>query len=107
MQRLEEKFADLKAQYVDALEQYGPKHPKVDRFRSQVDEVQSLIDTERRRIVEGLKNDYVAALGREMLLAAAVAKEKADVGTLSQLLILHNLLKRAIDTNHQHYDSLL
>src|SRR5438270_7962090 len=75
MQRLEEKFADLKAQYVDALEQYGPKHPKVERFRSQVDEVQSLIDTERRRIVERLKNDYVAALGREKLLAAAVAKE--------------------------------
>ncbi len=107
LQRLEEKFADLKAQYVDALEQYGPKHPKVERFRSQVDEVQSLIDTERRRIVERLKNDYVAALGREKLLAAAVAKEKADVGALSQLLIQHNLLKREFDTNQQLYDSLL
>ena len=107
MQRLEEKFADLKAQYVDALEQYGPKHPKVERFRSQVDEVQSLIDTERRRIVERLKNDYVAALGREKLLAAAVAKEKADVGALSQLLIQHNLLKREFDSNQQLYDSLL
>ena len=107
LQRLEEKFADLKAQYVDALEQYGPKHPKVERFRSQVDEVQSLIGTERRRMVERLRNDYVAALGREKLLAAAVAKEKADVGALSQLLIQHNLLKREFDTNQQLYDSLL
>src|SRR5438874_1600859 len=107
MTRLEEKFADLKAQYVDALEQYGPKHPKVERFRSQVDEVQSLIDTERRRIVERLKNDFVAALGRVKLLADAVAKEKADVGALSQLLIQHNLLKREFDTNQQLYDSLL
>ncbi|PYT84541.1 MAG: hypothetical protein DMG40_01240 [Acidobacteria bacterium] len=107
LQRLEEKFADLKAQYVDALEQYGPKHPKVERFRSQVDEVQSLIDTERKRIVERLRNDYMAALGREKLLAAAVAKEKADVGALSQLLIQHNLLKREFDSNQQLYDSLL
>ena len=107
LQRLEEKFADLKAQHVDALEQYGPKHPKVERFRSQVDEVQSLIDTERKRMVERLRNDYVAALGREKLLTAAVAKEKADLGALSQLLIQHNLLKREFDTNQQLYDSLL
>ncbi len=82
LQRLEEKFADLKAQYVDALEQYGPKHPKVERLRSQVDEIQSLIDTERKRVVERLRNDYEAALGREKL-------------------------KREFDTNQQLYDSLL
>src|SRR5205807_8310997 len=107
LQRLEEKFADLKAQNVDALEQYGPKHPKVERLRSQVDEIQYLIDTERKRMVERLRNDYVAALGREKLLTAAVAKEKADLGALSQLLIQHNILKRESDTNQQLYDSLL
>src|SRR5437660_37471 len=107
LQRLEEKFADLKAQNVDALEQYGPKHPKVERLRSQVDEIQSLIDTERKRMVERLRNDYLAARGREKLLAAAVAKEKVGVGALSQLLIQHNLLKREFDTNQQLYDSLL
>src|SRR5438105_6048441 len=107
LQRLEEKLADLKAQNVDALEQYGPKHPKVERLRSQVDEIQSLIDTERKRMVERLRNDYVAARGREKLLAAAVDKEKVDVGALSQLLIQHNLLKREFDTNQQLYDSLL
>src|SRR5438034_4716824 len=58
-------------------------------------------------MVERLRNDYVAARGREKLLAAAVAKEKADVGALSQLLIQHNLLKREFDTNQQLYDSLL
>src|SRR5437763_3023327 len=107
LQRLEEKFADLKAQNVDALEQYGPKHPKGERLRSQGNEIQSLIDTERKRIVERLRNDYVAARGREKLLTAAVAKEKVDVGALSQLLIQHNLLKREFDSNQQLYDSLL
>lgn len=107
LQRLEEKYADLKSQYVDALQQFGPKHPKAERLQSQVDEIQSLIQRERKRMVERIRNDYMAALGRERLLAAAVAKEKVEVGALNQLLIQHNLLKREFDTNQQLYDNLL
>jgi len=105
--KLEEKYADLKAQYVDALDQYGPNFPKVVRLRDQVNEVQSLIDCERRRTVERIRNDYAAALGREKLLTASVAQQKTEVGKLSQLLIQHNLLKREFETNQQLYDSLL
>jgi len=106
LQHLEEKYADLKSQYIDALEQSGPKHPKAERLQSQVDEIQSMIERERKRIVEGMQNDYMAALGRERLLAAAVAKEKVEVGALNQLLIEHNLLKREAETNEQLFDSL-
>jgi capsular exopolysaccharide synthesis family protein len=107
LQQLEEKLADLRSQYVDVLGQYGPKHPKAERLQSQVNEIQSLIERERKRMVESIRNDYKAALGRERLLTAAVAKEKAEVGALNQLLIQHNLLKRDYDTNQQLYDSLL
>ena len=107
LQHLEEKYADLKSQYVDTLQQSGPKHPKTERLQSQVDEIQSLIEKERGRIVERMRNDYTAALGRERLLAAAVAKEKVEVGVINQLLIEHSLLKRESDTNQQLYDNLL
>jgi polysaccharide biosynthesis transport protein len=107
LQHLEEKYADLKSQYVDVLEQSGPKHPKAERLQSQVDEIQSLIERERGRIVEGMRNDYMAASGRERLLEAAVAKEKIEVGVINQLLIEHSLLKRESDTNQQLYDNLL
>jgi capsular exopolysaccharide synthesis family protein len=107
LQHLEEKYADLRSQYVDALGQSGPKHPKVERLQGQVNELQSLIARERGRIVRQMRNDYMAALGRERLLAAAVAKEKAEVGVLNQLLIEHNLLKRESETNQQLYDNLL
>jgi capsular exopolysaccharide synthesis family protein len=107
LQHLEEKCADLKSQYAEILEQSGPKHPKAEQVKSQVDEIQSLIERERHRTVERIRNDYMAALGRERLLAAAVAKEKVEVGALNQLLIQHNLLKREADTNQQLYDNLL
>lgn len=107
LQRLEEKYADLKSQYVEALNQYGPNFPKVIRVREQVDEIQSLIDRERKRIVARIRHDYNAAGGRERLLLAAVAKQKAEVGRFNQLLIQHNILKREFDTNQELYDNLL
>ena len=107
LQRLDEKYADLRDRYVDALAQYGPNFPKVVRLRDQVNEVQSIMERERKRVVARIRNDYMAALGRERLLSAAVAQEKVEVGKLSQLLIEHNILKREFDTNQQLYDSLL
>lgn len=107
LQHLEEKYADLKSQYVETVEQSGQKHPKALQLQSQVDEIQTLIDRERKRIVQRMKNDYSAALGRERLLQTAVAHEKVEVGALNQLLIQHSLLKRESDSNQQLYDSLL
>jgi capsular exopolysaccharide synthesis family protein len=107
LQRLEEKFADLRGSYVDALGQYGPNYPKVGRLRDQVNDVQTLIDRQRKRIVARIRDDYTAAVHREKLLAAVVAQQKAEVGALNQLLIQHNMLKREFDTNQQLYDNLL
>lgn len=104
--KLEEKYADLKSQYVDALGQYGTNFPKVVRLRDQVAEIQSLIDRERKRTVERIQNDYHAAVGREKLVSASVTEQKAEVGKINQLLIQHNMLQREFDTNQQLYQSL-
>ncbi len=107
LQRLEEKYDDLKTQYVDSLEQYGPNFPKVVRLRDQVNEVQSLIERERKGVLARIRNDYLAALGREKLAASSVAREKKEVGRLNQLLIEHNILKHEFETNQHLYESLL
>jgi capsular exopolysaccharide synthesis family protein len=105
--RLDDKYADLREEYVDALGQYGPNFPKVKRLRDQLNEVQSIMEREHKRVEERIRNDYMAALGREKLLSAAVANEKAEVGKLNQLLIEHNMLKREFETNQQLYETLL
>jgi capsular exopolysaccharide synthesis family protein len=107
LQSLDEKYASLREDYVDAVGQYGPNFPKVKRLQDQLNEVQSMMQRERKRLVTRLRSDYVAALGRERLLGAAVAHEKEEVGKLNQLSIEHNLLKREFETNQQLYASLL
>jgi succinoglycan biosynthesis transport protein ExoP len=106
LQKLEEKYADLKSQYVDALGQYGTNFPKVVRLRDQVNEIQSLIDRERKRTVDRIQNDYHAAVGREKLVSASVSEQKGEVGKTNQLLIQHNMLQREFETNQQLYQSL-
>ncbi len=107
LQSLDEKYASLREDYVDAVGQYGPNFPKVKRLRDQMNEVQSMMERERKRLVTRIRNEYMAALGRERLLSAAVAHEKEEVGKLNQLSIEHNLLKREFETNQQLYASLL
>jgi succinoglycan biosynthesis transport protein ExoP len=107
LQRLGEKDADLEAQYADALGRYGPNYPKVERLRSQIREIRSVIEEERRRMIAKIRNDYRAAVGREKILSAVVANQKAEVGKLNELLIQHNLLNREFETSQQLYENLL
>ncbi len=104
---LEAKEIDLKEQYSAALAQYGPTYPKVVGIQDQLKDLQGLIAQERKRVVENLHNDYLAAVQREKFLADAVTEQKADVDRVNQLLIQHNLLKREFETNQQLYDNLL
>jgi polysaccharide biosynthesis transport protein len=107
LQSLESKYAELRETYVDAVGQYGPNFPKVQRVKDQMNEVQSLMERERKRTVTRIHEDYQVARGRERLLAAAVSAEKEEVGKLNQLSIEHNLLKREYETNQQLYSNLL
>jgi capsular exopolysaccharide synthesis family protein len=107
LQGMEEKRADLKTEYVDALGRYGAKFPQVERLHDQISEIQSLIQQERTLTVERISHNYQAALGRVRLLAGSVAREKGAVGSLNQLMIQHDLLKHDFDTNQKLYDDLL
>ncbi len=107
LQRLEEKYNDLKASYADALGQYGPNFPKVVRLRDQLTQMQSLMESARKQAIEKVHNDYLAALSREKLLGDAMVKAKADVSAVNQRMIEHNILKRDFEINQQLYESLL
>ena len=104
---LEAKEVDLKEQYSEALAQYGPTYPKALRLQDQIKDVDVLIVRERKRMVENIRNEYLAAAQRQQFLAAALAGQKKEVDKGSQFLIEYNLLKRELDSNQTLYDGLL
>ena len=107
LQRLEEKYNDLKASYADAQSQYGPNFPKVVRLREQLTQLEALIESARKQAIEKVHNDYLAALNREKLLENAMVQAKADVSAVNQRMIEHNILKREFESNQQFYESLM
>jgi len=107
LQKLEEKDAELREQYADALAQYGEAFPKVVRLKGQIDELQILIERAKKRMIEHFRNNFDVSKARETLLASAVAKQRAEVENFNQLLIQHNILKHDFEANQQLYESLL
>ena len=107
LQSLQGKVGDLQTQYADALAQYGPNFPKVVRLRDQIQKITSLMAQQRKQVMDRIRHDYQAALGREKILADRVDQEKTSIGKANQFQIQQNILKHDFQTNQDLYDGLL
>jgi capsular exopolysaccharide synthesis family protein len=103
---MRQRRADLSIQYSDALNQYGPNFPKVQRLQAQMKELDDQMLRERKGIVVQLENDYREAKQQEDLLSRALDAQKADANVMSQKMIEYNILKREAEANKTLYDSL-
>jgi capsular exopolysaccharide synthesis family protein len=107
LQELMKKHSDVYTQYLDALNQYGPNFPKVQREQAQLKEIEGMMDTQKRYILEALGNDYNAARQREGLLDEALNEQKSEVNLMAQSMVEYNILKREAEANKTMYDGLL
>ncbi|HXN21377.1 MAG TPA: polysaccharide biosynthesis tyrosine autokinase [Candidatus Dormibacteraeota bacterium] len=93
--------------HADALNQYGPNFPKVQRLQAQIIEMDQLLEKEKKNIVAQVANDYRAARQREQLFSEALDKQKAETNAMAERLVQYNILKREADASKQLYDGLL
>jgi polysaccharide biosynthesis transport protein len=107
LQDLLRKRSEVYTQYIDALNQYGPNFPKVQRQESQLKELDTLVDREKHNIMEALGNDYNAARQREGLLSEALNDQKVEVNLMAQSMVEYNILKREAEASKAMYDGLL
>ena len=106
LQSLQTKRADLSIQYTDAVNQYGPNFPKVQRLQEQMKAMDEQIVRERKGIVAQLESDYREAKQHEELLSKALDEQKGEVSVMSGKMIQYNILKREAEANKALYDSL-
>jgi polysaccharide biosynthesis transport protein len=103
---LQTKRADLAVQYTEAVNQYGPNFPKVQRIQAQLKELDDAIIKERKGIIDQLESEYREAKQHEELLTRALDEQKAEVNIMSEKMIQYNILKREAEANKALYDSL-
>jgi capsular exopolysaccharide synthesis family protein len=103
---MRQRRGDLSILYSDALNQYGPNFPKVQRLQAQMKELDDQMLRERKGIVVQLENDYREAKQQEDVLSRALDGQKAEANAMSQKMIEYNILKREAEANKTLYDSL-
>ena len=97
----------LTSQYADAVNQYGPKYPKVMRIQAQIKDLDQLITREKVNIGNQVEADYRGARQRELLLQRALDQQKTETNATAEKLVQYNILKREAEANKQLYDGML
>ena len=97
----------LSAQYADAVNQFGPKYPKVVRLQAQLKELDQLVAREKTNIGNQLEAEYHGSRQRELLLQQALDQQKTETNQMAEKLVQYSILKREADTNKQLYDGML
>jgi capsular exopolysaccharide synthesis family protein len=101
------KRTDASSQYNDALSQYGPNFPKVQRLQAQLKELDDTIGKEKQKILDGLESDYHEAQQRETMWANRLDEQKAAANQMSEKLVEYNILKREAEANKVLYEGLM
>lgn len=106
LQDMQKRRGDLTSLYTDAVNQYGPNFPKVQRLQAQLKDLDEQMIRERKGIIAQLESDYREAKQHEDLLSRALDDQKAEVNVMSGKMIEYNVLKREAEANKTLYDSL-
>src|SRR5271170_740509 len=107
IQDLFERKADVDQAYADALNQYGPNFPKVQRLAEQQKQVNDELAKAQKTIADGVQQDYNTSRSHVELLQEALDKQKADTNDLAEKLVQYHILEHDAEANKQLYDGLL
>jgi succinoglycan biosynthesis transport protein ExoP len=99
--------SELNGQYTEAINQYGPNFPKVQRLQSQLKEIDQNLDREKRAVVARLGSEYHEAQQREELLVRTLDQQKSEANLMSERMVQYNILKRDAEADKALYDGLL
>jgi polysaccharide biosynthesis transport protein len=107
IQDLLKRKSDLNQSYAEAVNQYGPNYPKVQRLADEQKQVDEDLAHARKIMVESITEDYNTARSHVQILQGALDKQKADANDLAEKLVQYHILQHDAESNKQLYDGLL
>ncbi len=106
-QGLMQKRQAASGEYLDAVNQYGPNFPKVQRLQAQLKDLDQLIQKEQVNTLNRIEIDYREAKQRETLLTQALDQQKVETNEMAERMVEYNILKREAEANKALYDGLM
>ena len=102
VQSLSQKLAESRAALSQALVVYGSNHPTAKKLQSEVDELQTQIDIQKKAIVNSLRASYAAAQARESMMGAEMKGTSQELDKMAK----YSALKKEVEANVALYNSL-
>ncbi len=102
VQQLSQKLAESKAALSQALVIYGSNHPTARKLQSEVDELQTQLDIQKKAIVNSLRASYAAAQARESMMGAEMKGTSQELDRMSK----YSTLKKEVEANVALYNTL-
>lgn len=104
---LRNQYLALLAEYEKLGARYKDEHPTMRSIKAQMREVASRIDAEQMRVLQLVKNEYLATLNTEKALKTTAEAKKGQALKLNELASQYKIIERQVEVNKQIYQSLL
>lgn len=104
---LRNQYLTLLAEYEKLRARYKDDYPTMRSIKAQMREIASRINSEQTRILEVVKNEYLATLNTEKALKTTAEEKKAQALKLNELAGQYRIIERQVEVNKQIYQSLL
>lgn len=107
IQELKAELASLQRERAKLAETYGEKHSRMIELQSAIEAGEARLQGEIAKVVQAVRNEYLAAEAQERSLTDALDKQKAEVLALNRSSITYGVLRREAESNQQIYNSLM
>ena len=107
IQQQKVELAGLQRQLAEASEKFGDKHPEIVKLRSTIQVAQSKFDGEVAKVVQSIRNQYLAAVRQETSLTEALNQQKTEALAMNRKGIEYSVLEREAASNRQIFESLM
>jgi capsular exopolysaccharide synthesis family protein len=107
VQQLRAQLADLHRQKAQLGERVLDQHPDMVAITTAIQTTETRLQGEIGKVLESIKNDYLAAAAQERSLTQALDTQKSEIQAMNRKSIDYNVLQRDAQSNRQLYDSLL
>ena len=107
IQQQKAELAQLQSQQSQLSEKLGDKHPEIIKIRTAIQLAQAKLDGEIAKVVQAVRNEYLATVAKENSLTRALDQQKGEALAMNRKAIDYGVLERDVQSSKQIYESLL
>jgi polysaccharide biosynthesis transport protein len=99
--------AEIRSEYAQLAAKYGTSYPRVVQLQSELNELDSSIADEIKKVGETVHADYQASLKAEQMLQNTFDRQKGEAFKLNEDAIQYAILRRDVESSRDLYEGLL